>query len=131
VPEVISEHELRMVEQVFLLDDINQDDKTKSMVRAKILELEDQLKTFNEIVLTLAPRGSLPVEENKRILNILKREIKRLKAHLPIYARRSELIDKISSHRVVILQADTGSGKSTQVVQYLVDAGFADRGLFI
>jgi HrpA-like RNA helicase len=61
----------------------------------------------------------------------LKREIERLKAHLPIYARRLDLIFTIASSRVVILKADTGSGKSTQLVQYLVDAGLANQGLFI
>jgi HrpA-like RNA helicase len=30
---------------------------------------------------------------------------------------------------VCILLAETGSGKSTQVVQYLMDAGLADKGI--
>ncbi|CAF4894475.1 unnamed protein product [Rotaria sp. Silwood1] len=34
-------------------------------------------------------------------------------------------------NQVVILKGNTGSGKSTQLVQYLVDAGLADRGQII
>ena len=59
------------------------------------------------------------------------RECNRLQAALPIYARRSEIIETILSHQVTILVGETGSGKSTQVVQYLYDAGVADSGLVV
>jgi len=43
---------------------------------------------------------------------------------LPIYDIQQELIDALSGGNRVILQAPTGSGKSTQVPQMLLDAGF-------
>ncbi|HWT56088.1 MAG TPA: helicase-related protein [Candidatus Microsaccharimonas sp.] len=44
---------------------------------------------------------------------------------LPIYARKQELIDAMQDNQVVIIISPTGSGKSTQVPQYAMEAGFA------
>ena len=62
----------------------------------------------------------------QRIDQQLEREFKRWQSRLPIYARRRDIIEKLRQNQVLILKADTGSGKSTQVVQYLCDAHFAD-----
>ena len=88
-----------------------------------------QLETFDATVESLF-KASSPSDNYtaKHRLGAIQREIKRLRAHLPIYARREDLLQQISSTRVVILKADTGSGKSTQLVQYLIDGGFTERG---
>ncbi|CAF1289976.1 unnamed protein product, partial [Rotaria sp. Silwood1] len=57
----------------------------------------------------------------------LERELKHRQPYLPIYTRRSDLIEKLKINQVLILKADASSGKSTQVVQYLCDANFADE----
>lgn len=59
--------------------------------------------------------GFLQPKEISGIYAAIKRETKRFSAHLPIYAVRSELISAVQQHRVVIVRAETGSGKSTQV----------------
>ncbi|KPI89222.1 putative DEAH-box RNA helicase [Leptomonas seymouri] len=43
---------------------------------------------------------------------------------LPIYQMRSELLRCIRDHRVVIMVGETGSGKTTQLLQYLYEEGF-------
>ena len=53
------------------------------------------------------------------------RECVRFRKALPIYARRQHIISQINSSHVSILIGETGSGKSTQLVQYLYDSGFA------
>lgn len=40
---------------------------------------------------------------------------------LPTWSHREEILEKISQSEVTIIQGATGSGKSTQVVQYLLD----------
>ncbi len=50
---------------------------------------------------------------------------------LPIYAIRDDLIGRLGRSGRLILRAPTGSGKSTQVPQMLVDAGLAGAGLVI
>ncbi|KIJ66187.1 hypothetical protein HYDPIDRAFT_86464 [Hydnomerulius pinastri MD-312] len=47
---------------------------------------------------------------------------------LPIYKLREPLLQAISEHQVLIVVGDTGSGKTTQMVQYLAESGFADKG---
>ncbi len=44
---------------------------------------------------------------------------------LPIADYRTQILDAVATHQVVIIEADTGAGKSTQVPQYLLEAGHA------
>ncbi|KZT51012.1 P-loop containing nucleoside triphosphate hydrolase protein [Calocera cornea HHB12733] len=48
---------------------------------------------------------------------------------LPIYAYRQQLLDAIKQHQVLIVVAETGSGKTTQLPQYLHEAGYTQGGL--
>ncbi|KAH7914726.1 P-loop containing nucleoside triphosphate hydrolase protein [Hygrophoropsis aurantiaca] len=47
---------------------------------------------------------------------------------LPIYKLKDPLLKAIAEHQVLVVIGDTGSGKTTQMVQYLAEAGFADKG---
>ena len=47
---------------------------------------------------------------------------------LPIFEIERSLIEQADAHRRLIIRAPTGSGKSTQVPQILLDAGLLDRG---
>lgn len=46
---------------------------------------------------------------------------------LPIRRSQTEILDALKRHRRLVLAAPTGSGKTTQVPQMLLDAGLADR----
>src|SRR5262245_189806 len=48
--------------------------------------------------------------------------------HLPIYEIENEIVRALKTNRRLILQAPTGSGKSTQVPQILLKHGFLERG---
>jgi HrpA-like RNA helicase len=43
---------------------------------------------------------------------------------LPIKKFQDQIVDAVRNHRVVLIAAETGAGKSTQVPQYLIEAGF-------
>ncbi|MFS8015720.1 putative RNA helicase transcription factor C2H2 family [Helianthus anomalus] len=60
-----------------------------------------------------------------KIYWMIKRECRRLDDGLPIYADRKEILWKIHCQQVMVLIGETGSGKSTQLVQFLVDSGVA------
>jgi len=49
-------------------------------------------------------------------------------SRLPIYELEQELIARLKENRRLIVQAPTGSGKSTQVPQMLLDHGFLETG---
>lgn len=50
---------------------------------------------------------------------------------LPIYEIREAILSSVQSHGRVIISAPTGSGKSTQVPQMLLDAGVAGSGQIV
>ena len=55
--------------------------------------------------------------------------IKQQREYLPIYRVRDELLQVISDNRVVIIVGETGSGKTTQLTQYLHEAGYTTHGM--
>ncbi|KAI0648049.1 pre-mRNA splicing factor [Trametes meyenii] len=48
---------------------------------------------------------------------------------LPIYQYRDQLLEAIKEHQVLIVVAETGSGKTTQLPQYLHEAGYTANGM--
>ena len=47
---------------------------------------------------------------------------------LPVVKKRAEFLELLKKHQVVIVKADTGSGKSTQVPKFLLESGLAAGG---
>lgn len=47
---------------------------------------------------------------------------------LPVYKYRDEFIAAVKEHQTLVLLGDTGSGKTTQLPQYLHEEGFSTRG---
>ena len=47
---------------------------------------------------------------------------------LPIFQFKEELRKQIGSNRITIIVGETGSGKTTQLTQYLVEWGYAKYG---
>ncbi|KAH6818813.1 RNA helicase family protein [Perilla frutescens var. frutescens] len=50
---------------------------------------------------------------------------------LPIYAYKEQLIQAVHDHQVLIIVGETGSGKTTQIPQFLEEAGYTERGMMI
>ena len=48
---------------------------------------------------------------------------------LPIHARREEIIRAIQDNQIVVIAGETGSGKTTQIPKFLIDAGYGQNGL--
>ncbi|CAK69027.1 unnamed protein product (macronuclear) [Paramecium tetraurelia] len=70
-------------------------------------------------------QGFKTIQQNKIYLtNLYKRvlqEKQRVTQKLPIYFKKRELIDSIQQSQVILLIGATGSGKSTQLVQYVYE----------
>ncbi|XP_069111910.1 ATP-dependent RNA helicase DHX8-like [Argopecten irradians] len=47
---------------------------------------------------------------------------------LPIYKLKDELIKAVNDNQVLIVIGETGSGKTTQITQYLAETGYTTRG---
>lgn len=55
--------------------------------------------------------------------------IKQQRESLPVYKFRKQLLDAVNENQLMIVVGDTGSGKTTQLTQYLAEGGFADNGI--
>lgn len=51
-------------------------------------------------------------------------KLRREQKNLPIFQYRDRIVELVRAHPVVVVAGDTGCGKSTQVPQYLLSAGF-------
>ena len=56
------------------------------------------------------------------------RSIKEQRESLPIFRLRDELIAAVADNQVLVVIGETGSGKTTQMTQYLAEAGYTARG---
>ncbi|KAJ6748869.1 hypothetical protein OIU79_029870 [Salix purpurea] len=64
--------------------------------------------------LTFGQRSKLSMQEQRQ--------------SLPIYKLKKELIQAVHDNQVLVVIGETGSGKTTQVTQYLAEAGYTTRG---
>ncbi|XP_008555914.1 probable pre-mRNA-splicing factor ATP-dependent RNA helicase mog-4 [Microplitis demolitor] len=72
----------------------------------------DKIKTEDE-------EGASRIVESNRL-----QSIEETQKSLPIYPFKKDLIEAIKEHQVLIIEGETGSGKTTQIPQYLHEAGF-------
>ena len=48
---------------------------------------------------------------------------------LPVHALKQELINAVTENQILVVIGETGSGKTTQMTQYMAEAGFTSRGI--
>ena len=55
--------------------------------------------------------------------------IKEQRESLPVFTFRKQLLQAVREHQLLIVVGETGSGKTTQLTQFLAEAGFANEGM--
>lgn len=55
--------------------------------------------------------------------------IKQQRESLPVFVFRNQLIQAIKDNQILIVVGETGSGKTTQLTQYLAESGFGNNGM--
>uniref|UniRef100_T1J1A2 RNA helicase n=1 Tax=Strigamia maritima TaxID=126957 RepID=T1J1A2_STRMM len=108
------------------------DAKAKYREKAKDYEiiLEDQI----EFVQALAMPGNRQKKQEERELSEYEKKkmsLEETRRSLPIFPFQQDLLEAIDKHQVLIIEGETGSGKTTQIPQYLHEAGYTKNGLKI
>jgi pre-mRNA-splicing factor ATP-dependent RNA helicase DHX16 len=57
--------------------------------------------------------------------------MKEIRESLPIFAYREQLLEAVEQFQTLIIVGETGSGKTTQIPQYLSEAGYTKNGMKI
>lgn len=109
----------------------------KLALEDKLAELECQQREFIRYIGVLKVKLERLIDDTKPestlrdIRKALGIECQRLEKALPLYSRREEILSIVRDHQVCVILGETGSGKSTQMVQYLYQADFARTGMIV
>lgn len=99
--------------------------KYKEELKEYDLVLDDQIEFIQALQMPGDRQDDKPKiteAERKRL------SIKETKESLPVYTYREQLLQAVKDHQILIIQGETGSGKTTQIPQYLHEAGYtADK----
>lgn len=115
------------------LDDDKKEEKKQiiSVLQAQAFEMNQQLKAYDEtvteIISELSNLHAMAATDNDKDVKFkhnnrryrLNREMYRLKLALPALALRPKIEEAVNQNQFVVIQGATGSGKSTQLPQYI------------
>lgn len=87
--------------------------------KAQAREVRTATATLGSSMARAGPRGGRQSSAEERAL------IDSSRTQLPIYKCRDELLRLVSENDVLVVVGETGSGKTTQLCHYLLDAGFS------
>jgi len=91
------------------------------------LVFEDQIDFVKEDLLSgTLGEGEEEKDEPAKPKNASLLEVRKT---LPVFKYREQLLEAVSKYQVLIIVGETGSGKTTQIPQYLHEAGYTKNGM--
>ncbi|KAM0833501.1 hypothetical protein ACQ4PT_064227 [Festuca glaucescens] len=121
--------EYRMPEAYDMGEGVNQEKRfSVAMQRYKYIFDDDQIDFVKSSVIEGTQFEDDSDQETIDAKDILKRELQDERKTLPIYKFRDELLKAVDEYQVIVIVGETGSGKTTQIPQYLHEAGYTARG---
>ncbi len=75
------------------------------------------------------PIHPAPQKANVSYGKLDKRTIKDQRESLPVFGLKDELLRAFRDNSVLVVIGETGSGKTTQMTQYLAEAGYCSMGI--
>ncbi|CCD25179.1 DEAH-box ATP-dependent RNA helicase PRP22 NDAI_0E03620 [Naumovozyma dairenensis CBS 421] len=84
------------------------------MLRKQLVVTEWERSRMKEQI-SYGKRTSMPISSQRK--------------SLPVYKMRSELVEAVQKNQFLVIVGETGSGKTTQITQYLNEEGFSNHGI--
>ncbi|KDP45421.1 hypothetical protein JCGZ_09670 [Jatropha curcas] len=72
--------------------------------------------------------ASQSIEDKEVLVSEAIKNVQDDRKALPIYQFREKLLEAIKDHQILVIVGETGSGKTTQIPQYLHEAGYTKNG---
>lgn len=97
-----------------------------------ILE-EDEMIDFVSTAITMKGTRTEKDQETPALsqAELKKQSMLEVRRSLPIFPYRDDLLAAIHEHQILIIEGETGSGKTTQIPQYLLEDGYTEAGMKI
>nr|XP_028569870.1 pre-mRNA-splicing factor ATP-dependent RNA helicase DHX16 isoform X2 [Podarcis muralis] len=97
-----------------------------------VLEEDEMIQFVNAVQMRGTNQGK-SVEENPELSEAERKKlsIQEVRRSLPIFPYRADLLAAIAEHQTLIIEGETGSGKTTQIPQYLFEEGYTQKGMKI
>ncbi|XP_071964030.1 pre-mRNA-splicing factor ATP-dependent RNA helicase DHX16-like [Antedon mediterranea] len=101
-------------------------DAKKKQTKEYDLVVLDEFDQIDFVSALQMPAVGEPQEEEPSISKAEKKRLsmKETRESLPVFPFRGDLLQAIEEHQVLIIEGETGSGKTTQIPQYLHEAGY-------
>lgn len=89
-----------------------------------------ELRSINMSSFDAAPEWKQKVQNKTLSYGIISnKSLKEQRESLPIYRLKSELMQAIVDNQVLVVIGETGSGKTTQMTQYMAELGLTKKGM--
>uniref|UniRef100_A0A8C6WMZ0 RNA helicase n=1 Tax=Neogobius melanostomus TaxID=47308 RepID=A0A8C6WMZ0_9GOBI len=90
--------------------------------RYQLILEEEEMIDFVSTAITM--KGTLSEKQEEPTLSqadLKKQSIQEVRRSLPIFPFREDLLRAITQHQILVIEGETGSGKTTQIPQYLME----------
>ncbi|KAI8116639.1 putative ATP-dependent RNA helicase kurz [Lucilia cuprina] len=118
-------------------EEVNQDPKEEvNEIKETIKEEQQQekpitSKKLEETPKKETPKSLAPARPTVYVPVVRDPEIQAARLKLPILAEEQQVMEVINENNIIIVAGETGSGKTTQIPQFLYEAGYCENGKLI
>lgn len=112
-------------------DDDEEEECNEANKEEIILEKDDDAKVADTVAEAPAVVEKKPFRRTVYVHVDRSKDIQAARLKLPILSEEQVIMETINDNSIIILAGETGSGKTTQVPQFLYEAGYAEGGRLI